>query len=146
MKVMESGEDYLETILILQMKGNPVRSVDVAEAMNVSRASVSVAMKNLKQGGYIRMSDGYQISLTTKGKALAEIMYERHLLFSNVLSSLGVDRETAMHDACRMEHVLSAKSFRALKTYFVENGIARQPNQTALDGKENLHESGKISD
>ena len=123
MKVMQSGEDYLETVLILQNRGGIVRSIDIAAEMNVSKASVSVAMKNLKNGGYINMDENHEISLTTEGRKLAETMYERHTLFSNVLSHLGVNRETAIRDAFRMEHVISAESFEALKRYFFINGI-----------------------
>ena len=90
MKVMESGEDYLETILILQNRSGTVRSIDIAAELKVSRASVSVAMKNLKKGGYVNIGDNHEITLTPKGRKLAETMYERHLLFSDVLSYLGV--------------------------------------------------------
>lgn len=123
MKVMESGEDYLETILVLKERGGAVRSIDVASEMNVSRASVSVAMKNLKNGGYIQIGDNHEIILTAEGQELAEIMYERHLLFSEVLSGLGVDHEIALKDACRMEHVISAESFEVLKSYFLKYGV-----------------------
>ncbi len=123
MKVKESGEDYLEAILVLQKRGGRVRSVDVAAEMQLSKASVSVAMKNLRNGGYILMSENHEIVLTETGRELAEMIYERHVLFSRVLSSLGVDLETARKDACRMEHVLSAESFEALKMYFRKNGV-----------------------
>ena len=123
MKIMESGEDYLETVLILQNKCGTVRSVDIAEEMNVSKASVSVAMKNLRKGGYINMGKDHEITLTPEGKKLAETIYERHLMFSNVLSKLGVDQETALQDACRMEHALSGESFEALKNYFLKSGV-----------------------
>ncbi len=126
MKIMESGEDYLETILILKNKGKAVRSIDVAAEMKVSKASVSVAMKNLKKGGYVRMNENHEIFLTPEGRNLAETMYERHLLFSDVLMRLGVDREVAVRDACHMEHALSAESFQALKGYFLKN-IAELP-------------------
>ena len=123
MKVKESGEDYLEAILVLQKRGGRVRSVDVAAEMQLSKASVSVAMKNLRNGGYILMSENHEIVLTETGRELAEMIYERHVLFSRVLSSLGVDLEIARKDACRMEHVLSAESFEALKMYFRKNGV-----------------------
>lgn len=123
MSVHESGEDYLEMILILQNKKGTVHSVDIAAELNVSKASVSVAMKNLQRDGYICKGDDHEITLTEPGQKLAETMYERHLLFSDVLSRLGVDRDIALHDACRMEHVLSAESFDALKSYFLKNGV-----------------------
>ena len=123
MKLLESGEDYLETILVLQKQEDKVRSIDIANALEVSKASVCVAMKNLKKGGYIHMGDDHVITLTEEGQRLAESIYERHVLFSEVLSKLGVDRETAKKDACRMEHVLSEDSFKVLKKYFSQNGI-----------------------
>lgn len=123
MKLLESGEDYLETILVLQKQDDKVRSIDIANALKVSKASVCVAMKNLKKGGYIHMGDDHVITLTEEGQRLAESIYERHVLFSEVLSKLGVDRETAKKDACRMEHVLSEDSFKVLKKYFSQNGI-----------------------
>lgn len=123
MKLLESGEDYLETILVLQKQEDKVRSIDIANALKVSKASVCVAMKNLKKGGYIHMGDDHVITLTEEGQRLAESIYERHVLFSEVLSKLGVDQETAKKDACRMEHVLSEDSFKVLKKYFNQNGI-----------------------
>ena len=123
MKLLESGEDYLETILVLQKQEDKVRSIDIANALKVSKASVCVAMKNLKKGGYIHMGDDHVITLTEEGQRLAESIYERHVLISEVLSKLGVDQETAKKDACRMEHVLSEDSFKVLKKYFSQNGI-----------------------
>ena len=123
MKLLESGEDYLETILVLQKQEDKVRSIDIANALKVSKASVCVAMKNLKKGGYMHMGDDHVITLTEEGQRLAESIYERHVLFSEVLSKLGVDQETAKKDACRMEHVLSEDSFKVLKKYFSQNGI-----------------------
>ena len=120
MQVMESGEDYLEAILILQKRNGVVRSVEIAAELKVTKASVSVAMKNLKKGGYIQMGANHEITLTPEGRKLAETMYERHLLFSKLLSGLGVDHETALRDACRMEHAISAKSFEALKQYLLK--------------------------
>ncbi len=131
MKIMESGEDYLEMILILQNRtGAAVRSVDIAAQLNVSKASVSVAMKNLRNGGYIQMGENHEISLTKQGRTLAETIYERHLLFTDVLCSLGVDKDIAMKDACRMEHALSAESFEALKQYFLKNGVGPSEQNT----------------
>lgn len=120
MQIKESGEDYLEMILMLQNKGGPVRSIDIAEKMNLSRASVSVAMKNLRNAGYITMDANHEITLTSKGRELAEVVYERHLLFLELLTNLGVDHQVALNDACHMEHALSAESFQALKKYFSE--------------------------
>jgi len=115
MKIHESAENYLETILILRKQKPNVRSIDIVNELGFSKPSVSVAMKNLRENGYILMnSDGY-ITLTDAGKKIAETMYERHTVISDWLISLGVDKEVATDDACRIEHVISAESFDALK-------------------------------
>jgi len=114
MLIQESGENYLETILMLGQDGKKVRSVDIAAAMDFSKPSVSVAMKKLRQDGFIEI-DGGIITLTKNGKKIAERMYERHLLLSNWLIALGVDKQVAMDDACRMEHVISEESFEAIR-------------------------------
>lgn len=117
MKIQESAENYLETILILSKRQGQVRSIDIATELGFSKPSVSVAMKNLRQNGYISVdSDGY-ISLEPSGHEIAETIYERHTLLSHWLVSLGVDEQTAVEDACRMEHVISAKSFDAIKQH-----------------------------
>ncbi len=117
MKLQESAEMYLETILILSHKSPAVRSVDIAEALDYKKPSISVAMKKLRENGYISMGgDGY-ITLTEKGRVVAETIYERHTLFSDWLVELGVDPKTAVMDACRMEHVISAESFDAIKKH-----------------------------
>jgi len=114
MLIQESGENYLETILMLGQNGKKVRSVDIAAAMDFSKPSVSIAMKKLRQDGFIEI-DGGVITLTENGKKIAERMYERHLLLSNWLIALGVDKQVAMDDACRMEHVISEESFEAIR-------------------------------
>lgn len=119
MQIRESAENYLETILILsQRKGKgEVRSIDIVNELEFSKPSVSVAMKNLRENGYITVDkDGY-IRLTDKGLEIAEKMYERHTLLSQWLIKLGVDEKVAVEDACRMEHVISAESFAALKKH-----------------------------
>ncbi len=117
MKIQESAENYLETILMLSHKKPMVRSIDIVNELSVTKPSVSVAMKNLRENGYIQMDhDGY-ITLTDKGSAIAETMYERHTLLSDWLTFLGVDPKVAVEDACRMEHVISAESFEALKRH-----------------------------
>ncbi|WP_294449310.1 metal-dependent transcriptional regulator [uncultured Ruminococcus sp.] len=119
MQIRESAENYLETILILsQRKGKgEVRSIDIVNELEFSKPSVSVAMKNLRENGYITVNkDGY-IDLTEKGAEIAERMYERHTLLSKWLITLGVDEKTAVEDACRMEHVISAESFAAIKKH-----------------------------
>jgi len=117
LKTHESAENYLETILILGHSGNPVRSIDVVNELDYSRPSVSVAMKNLREKGYITVTaDGY-ITLTENGQKIAESMYERHMLISDWLVFLGVDKKTAANDACKMEHAMSEKSFSAIKDH-----------------------------
>ena len=117
MALQESGEMYLETILMLSQKNNLVRSVDVAEYMGYSKPAVSRGLAKLKQERYILIDqDGY-IALTESGRVVAEKMYERHVLLSSFLMQLGVDEETASQDACRIEHVMSDKSFEAMKKY-----------------------------
>lgn len=114
-KSEESVEDYLETILLLGKQMPQVRSVDVANELNYSKPSVSVAMKNLRQKNYVTVSEEGYIQLTEEGRALAETVYERHSLISGWLISLGVDPEVAAEDACRVEHDISAESFAAIK-------------------------------
>ncbi len=114
-KSEESVEDYLETILLLGKQMPQVRSVDVANELNYSKPSVSVAMKNLRQKNYVTVSEEGFIHLTEEGRLLAETVYERHSLISGWLISLGVDPEVAAEDACRMEHDISAESFAAIK-------------------------------
>lgn len=116
-KIYESKENYLETILILLNRNGNVRSVDIAAEMDFSKPSVSVAMKNLRGDGCIEVNDGGYITLTKKGREIAERIYERHLLFTNWLTSLGVPEDIAAEDACRIEHDISAESFAAIKKY-----------------------------
>lgn len=119
MKIQESAENYLETILILsQRKGNGmVRSIDIVNEMEFTKPSVSVAMKNLRENGYIEMDAGGFITLTPAGRKIADTIYERHQLFTQWLISLGVDEKTAAEDACRIEHVISPESFAAIKRH-----------------------------
>lgn len=121
MKVHESAENYLETILILSQKNGNVRSIDIANELAFSKPSVSVAMKNLRTQGHIVVdNDGY-IRLTESGRKIAETIYERHTLLSNWLVHLGVPAEIAAEDACRMEHVISPESFAAIKAHVTKN-------------------------
>ena len=115
--VNESAENYLETILILGKKHPSVRSVDIAEELGFKKSSVSVAMKNLREKEHIVVSKEGFITLTESGRAIAEMIYERHELLSDWLIRLGVDPETATEDACRIEHVISAESFEAIKRH-----------------------------
>ena len=117
MKIQESAEKYLETILVLHKRKGAVRSIDIANEMNFSKPSVSVAMKNLRQGGYVKVDDDGSIILLDKGQEIAEKIYERHTLISEWLTAMGVDAEVAAEDACRIEHVISAETFDALKRH-----------------------------
>ena len=117
MRLQESGEMYLETILVLTSQSPHVRAIDVGEYMGYSKPSVSRAMGLLKQGGYVTAdADGY-LSLTGDGLAVAEKIYERHTLLTQFLTRLGVSPEVAAEDACRMEHVISDESFAAIKRH-----------------------------
>lgn len=120
-RILESKENYLETILILKNRLGNVRSVDIAAEMEFTKPSVSVAMKNLRAEGCIEVDKNGYITLTKAGLEIAESVYERHLLFTEWLTSLGIPKETAEEDACRMEHCLSAESFSAIKRYIEKN-------------------------
>jgi len=117
LQVHESEENYLETILVLSQKGEKVRSIDIVNALEFSKPSVSVAMKNLREKGFIIMDDEGHITLTKKGQKIADSIYERHVAISDWLITLGVDKKTALQDACKMEHVMSEKSFLAIKRH-----------------------------
>ena len=117
MKIQESAENYLETILILSHRQGTVRSIDIAAELSFSKPSVSVAMKNLRENGYIQVDGDGFITLTDAGLAIAETIYERHSLLSGWLVALGVGPKTAAEDACRIEHVISPESFAAIKEH-----------------------------
>lgn len=116
-RLLESGENYLETILILREKGIAVRSVDIANELGFSKPSVSRAVKNLKDGGFISVNENGYIFLTEKGEENARIIYERHQIISAWLIEIGVDEKTALEDACRIEHDISAVTFEKLKKH-----------------------------
>ena len=118
MKIQESAENYLETILILQQRGGHVRSIDIAAEMEFSKPSVSRAMGILREEGYIVMDPGGQIELTEKGQEKAEGIYERHRLLTEFLQKVsGVDANLAEEDACKMEHIISHKTFQGIKEF-----------------------------
>lgn len=119
-RILESGEDYLETILILHNRNGGVRSIDIAAELDYSKPSVSVAMKNLRERECITVDKNGFISLTEKGREIAERVYERHLLFTSWLTSMGVPEDIATEDACRIEHCLSNESFEAIKRHVQE--------------------------
>lgn len=120
MKIYASAENYLEAILILEKSIEHVRSIDIAKHLGFSKPSISVAMKQLKENGYIDISDGGKITLTDTGLDIASRIYERHTVLTNVLLSLGVDEATAKEDACRLEHDLSDLSFEMIKKHVSE--------------------------
>lgn len=117
MKIQESAENYLETILILTHRTGAVRSVDIANELDFSKPSVSIAMRNLRENGYIQVDAGGFITLLPAGQEIAERIFERHTFLSEWLTALGVSPEVAAEDACRIEHVISAESFDALKRH-----------------------------
>lgn len=119
MALQESGQMYLEAIYVLSQKNDKIRSIDIGTYLGYSKPSVSRAVGILKKCGYILVDDMGYITLNPSGKELAEQMYERHTVISNMLISLGVDAKTATEDACRIEHVISDKSFDAVKKHFL---------------------------
>ena len=120
MRLQESGEMYLETILILSKTKKFVRSIDVCEYMGYSKPSISRAVSLLRNDGYVNMDDRGYLSLTEKGQAVAEKIYERHRVLTRALTNMGIDTKTAEDDACRIEHVISDDSFAAIKTYVTD--------------------------
>ncbi|MBQ2898162.1 MAG: metal-dependent transcriptional regulator [Oscillospiraceae bacterium] len=118
MQIRESGEDYLEAILMLQKRNGQVRSIDICNELGFSKPTVSVAMKNFRENGYINMDEDYLITLTEKGRAIAESVYERHVVIAKFLSAIGVDEKTALEDACKIEHDLSDETFRCMKEHY----------------------------
>ena len=117
MAINESAENYLETILMLSKTLPVVRAVDIANELGFKKSSVSVAMKHLRENNHITVSDAGFISLTESGKQIAEMVFERHEVISSWLISMGVSEETALEDACKMEHVISEESFDAIKKF-----------------------------
>lgn len=117
MQVLESGEMYLETILVLSGRQELVRAIDVGEYMGFSKPSVSRALGLLREGGYVTVGNGGALTLTEAGREIAEKIYERHELLTEVLVDLGVDPKTAAEDACKIEHDISDTSFEAIKKH-----------------------------
>ncbi len=117
MKIQQSAENYLETIYMLTAKAGSVRSIDIANELGYSKPSVSVAMKNLRENGYIEVMGDGNIILLPPGKEIAEKLYNRHTVLSECLIKLGVNKETAIEDACKIEHILSDESFEAIRRH-----------------------------
>ena len=121
MHIFESGEDYLERILMLQNKNGSVRAIDIANDMNYSKPSVSIALKKLKANNLIEVNNDGIITLTELGKTKALEIYERHTVITKFLLHIGVDKETALKDACKIEHDLSNETFNKLKEFCNKN-------------------------
>ena len=115
LKIQESAENYLEAILMIHNRQGNVRSIDIANELGFSKPSVSVAMKNLRENGYIEVDPSGYITLLDSGRQIAEKIYERHTTISKWLMSIGVDEKNAVEDACRIEHIISSESFEAIK-------------------------------
>lgn len=123
MNLQESGEMYLETILVLSEKKNDVRSIDICEEMGFSKPSISRAIHLLKDGGYLDIDENGYITLTDIGREVAEKIYERHKVLTALFMAIGVDEDTASEDACRIEHVISDKTFEAIKNHMKEHNM-----------------------
>ena len=122
MIIKESAENYLEAILSIKKAKGSVRSIDVANDLGVSKPSVSVAMKNFREEGYITVDENGFLDLTEKGMKIAQSVYERHLVIAKVLMALGVSEETAYEDSCKIEHCISVESFDKLKEFLNKTG------------------------
>ena len=118
MKIHESAEDYLEKILMLTQRNGQVRSIDIATEMGYSKPSISIAMKKLRESGYIEMSEVGLITLTESGSEVAHRIYQRHQLLTNILVAIGIDEEEAMEEACKIEHDISEETYRKLNAYY----------------------------
>ena len=123
MKIKESAENYLETILMLTMQNGYVRSIDIANELGFSKPSVSVAMKNFREEGYISVDEDGGITLTEKGMSVAEKIYERHNSIAGFLIMIGVDETTAYEDSCKIEHCISDITFEKLKAFIEKRSI-----------------------
>ncbi len=117
MKIQESAENYLETILILQQRNGQVRSIDIVNEMNFKKSSISVAMKHFRENGYICMDEDGYITLTESGLAIAEHIYERHRILTKYFMALGVSEKNAKKDACKIEHDISEESFNKIREH-----------------------------
>ena len=126
MQIHESAEDYLEAILKIQEQKGNVRSIDIVDELNYSKPSISIAMKKLRENGYIEMDNNGLITLNPSGREIAERIYERHKLLSSLLCSLGVDKNRAQEEACKIEHDIDDDTFRRIKEYYhahVDEGV-----------------------
>ena len=131
MVIHEASENYLEAILMLREKQEQVRSVDVCNLLGFAKSTISVGMKKLKENGYVRIDQSGYITLTEIGEAIAAKIYERHVLIAKLFVLLGVDEETALKDACRIEHDISEESFQALKGLYSDLAKQKQAAEKA---------------
>ena len=120
MNLYESSEDYLERILIIQERNGYCKAIDIAKDLNFSKASVSIAMKKLRENGYIEIQEKGHIILTPLGEEVARKTYERHIVLTEALNKLGVDKQTAEDDACKVEHDISEETFQAIKKWIAK--------------------------
>ena len=125
MELHESAEDYLETILVLFERNGQVRSIDIVNEMNFSKPSISIAMKKLRENGYIHMDVNGLITLTDEGREIATRIYSRHKLLTRVLEAIGIDAKKAEEEACKIEHDISPESFKAIKKLVKKNKEAK---------------------
>ena len=125
-KIQTSAEDYLEAILMISKNKNSVRAADIVKHTGYARASISIALSQLKDSGHIAVDENRNITLTEKGTKIATHTYERHLLIENFLVAIGVDKETAFADACKLEHGMSKSSFECLSEYYKQNFSSKQ--------------------
>ena len=121
MKIMESAENYLETILVLKSKNGCVRSIDIANELGFTKPSVSIAMKQLRENGYITVAEDGSLNLTEKGTSVAENVLERHNILAKALMAIGVDEETAYSDSCKIEHYISDQSIEKIKQHMMKH-------------------------
>ncbi|MBR2943437.1 MAG: metal-dependent transcriptional regulator [Clostridia bacterium] len=121
MAVSEAIENYLETIHILSLRQNEVHAIDICNHLSYSRPTVSIVLRQMRENGLVTVDDLNHIRLTEEGLRIAESLYERHTIISDLLISLGVSQETAVEDACKIEHDLSEETFRALKTHLLKH-------------------------
>lgn len=133
MEIHESAEDYLETILIIEERKGKVRSIDIVNEMGFSKPSVSIAMKKLRENGYVQMDTTGYITLCPKGREIAERIYTRHKLLRQILIAVGVEKEKAAQEACRIEHVIDDDTCEKLRAYY-ENCMAQDPEAGGQQG------------
>lgn len=133
MEIHESAEDYLETILILEERNSKVRSIDIVNEMGYSKPSVSIAMKKLRENGYIQMDSNGYITFCPSGREIAEKIYARHKLLRKALIAIGVDENTAAKEACRIEHVIDDDTYQKLNAYYEKNMEKKNETEGAAE-------------